>query len=84
MRYLYLARLWSGFSFAQTIDDPLLSKDWEAQKQWIDSVYAQMSTDEKIGQLFMVMAFSEQGKTLVLLRISTSCSSKKLIKSLNS
>ena len=62
MRYLYLALLWSGFSFAQTIDDPLLSKDWEAQKQWIDSVYAQMSTDEKIGQLFMVMAFSEQGE----------------------
>ena len=62
MRYLYLTLLWSGLSFAQTIDDPLLTKDWKAQQQWVDSVYAQMDTDEKIGQLFMVMAFSEQGK----------------------
>lgn len=63
MRYLYLVLFWSGLSFAQTIDDPLLAKDWEAQQQWVDSIYAQMSTDEKIGQLFMVMAFSEQGET---------------------
>ncbi|MEL0300968.1 MAG: glycoside hydrolase family 3 protein, partial [Flavobacteriaceae bacterium] len=63
MRYLYLVLFWSGLSFAQTIDDPLLAKDWEAQQQWVDSIYAQMSTDEKIGQLFMVMAFSEQGQT---------------------
>lgn len=62
MRYLYLVLFWSGLSFAQTIDDPLLTKDWEAQQKWVDSVYTQMSTDEKIGQLFMVMAFSEQGQ----------------------
>jgi len=63
MRYLYLILLWGGISFAQLIDDPLLTKDFEAQQQWVDSVYAQMSTDEKIGQLFMVMAFSEQGES---------------------
>ena len=63
MRYLYLALFWGSLSFAQAIDDPLLTKDWEAQQKWVDSIYAQMDTDEKIGQLFMVMAFSEQGET---------------------
>ena len=63
MRYLYLILFLGGISFAQLIDDPLLTKDFEAQQQWVDSVYAQMSTDEKIGQLFMVMAFSEQGES---------------------
>ena len=63
MRYLYLALFWGSLSFAQAIDDPLLAKDWEAQQKWVDSIYAQMDTDEKIGQLFMVMAFSEQGET---------------------
>jgi beta-N-acetylhexosaminidase len=62
MRYLYLALFWGSLSFAQAIDDPLLTKDWEAQQKWVDSIYAQMDTDEKIGQLFMVMAFSEQGE----------------------
>jgi len=46
---------------AQT-PDPLVAVDCEAQQQWVDSTYAQLSFDEKIGQLFMVMAFSEQGK----------------------
>ena len=63
MRYLYLILFWGVISFAQQIDDPLLTKDFEAQQQWVDSVYAQMSTDEKIGQLFMVMAFSEKGES---------------------
>ena len=63
MHYLYLVLLCVGLSFAQTIDDPLFTKDWQAQQKWVDSIYAQMSTDEKIGQLFMVMAFSEQGET---------------------
>lgn len=45
---------------AQT-PDPLLTDDWEAQQEWVDSIYSKMSLDEKIGQLFMVMAFSEQG-----------------------
>ena len=60
MRYFFLFLLWSSLSIAQTIEDPLATKDFEAQQKWVDSVYAQMSQDEKIGQLFMVMAFSEQ------------------------
>lgn len=30
-----------------------------AQQQWVDSVYASMSLDQKIGQLFMVMAYPD-------------------------
>ena len=47
--------------FAQESDNPLLTKDPVIQKQWVDSVYNSMSIDEKIGQLFMVRAFSNQG-----------------------
>jgi beta-glucosidase-like glycosyl hydrolase/CubicO group peptidase (beta-lactamase class C family) len=38
---------------------PLITKDSLKQKQWVDSVYSEMSLDEKIGQLFMVDVFSE-------------------------
>ncbi len=47
-----------GSLFAQRTD-PLISSDFEAQKQWVDSIYQNLSLDEKIGQLFMVMVFSE-------------------------
>ena len=46
---------------AQT-PDPLLAVNYEAQQEWVDSTYSSLTLDEKIGQLFMVMAFSEQGK----------------------
>ncbi|WP_439131890.1 glycoside hydrolase family 3 N-terminal domain-containing protein [Polaribacter sp.] len=42
---------------AQTID-PLQTRDFEAQEIWVDSVLTHMSVDEKIGQLFMVQAYS--------------------------
>jgi len=42
---------------AQTID-PLQTKDFEAQEIWVDSIMSNMSIDEKIGQLFMVQAYS--------------------------
>ena len=62
MRQFFLALLCVSFTYAQTSIDPLLTSDWEAQEQWVDSVYSQLSVDQKIGQLFMVMAFSEQGE----------------------
>lgn len=34
--------------------------DSEVQKKWVDSVYASMSFDEKLGQLFMVSAYSNK------------------------
>lgn len=42
--------------------DPLITKDTLAQRQWVDAIYGAMSLDEKIGQLFMVMAASDQDK----------------------
>ena len=61
MRYIFFL-LFGGVLFAQNHHDPLATADWEAQEKWVDSVYAQMSTEQKIGQLFMVMAFSAQGE----------------------
>ena len=42
---------------AQRID-PLATKDLEAQTIWVDSIMNNMTLDEKIGQLFMVQAYS--------------------------
>ena len=63
MRYTLFFILWSVFCFSQDTKDPLITNDWEEQKQWVDSIYSQMSLEEKIGQLFMVMAFSEKGES---------------------
>ncbi len=43
---------------AQT--DPLKTKDSIAQDKWVDSIMATMSVDQKIGQLFMVAAYSNR------------------------
>ena len=42
---------------SQTID-PLRTNDYEAQEIWVDSIMGNMTIDEKIGQLFMVQAYS--------------------------
>lgn len=42
--------------------DPLRTKDFEAQEIWVDSILNQMSVDEKLGQLFMVQAYSNKDK----------------------
>jgi len=42
---------------AQSID-PLRTKDAVAQEKWVDSIINSMTIDEKIGQLFMVQAYS--------------------------
>ncbi|WP_304144205.1 glycoside hydrolase family 3 N-terminal domain-containing protein [Mesoflavibacter zeaxanthinifaciens] len=55
---LYIFLLISSVSIAQTTDNPLLTKDKEAQKKWVDSVYNSLSLNEKIGQLYMVQVFS--------------------------
>ncbi|MGO3155022.1 MAG: glycoside hydrolase family 3 protein, partial [Mesonia sp.] len=47
-------------TFAQKVS-PLLSEDTVDQKKWVDSLYADMSLEEKVGQLFMVDIFSSKG-----------------------
>lgn len=38
-------------------------KDSEAETHWVDSIYSKMSLEEKIGQLFMVSAYSNKDST---------------------
>lgn len=40
--------------------DPLLDNDFLGQQKWVDSIYKQLTLDEKIGQLFMPMVFTER------------------------
>ena len=54
---LYLALLFfTTISFSQT--RPLISEDPAQQRQWVDSIYKQMSLKEKVGQLFMIDVLS--------------------------
>lgn len=42
--------------------DPLLSGNEYLQQKWVDSIYGQMTLKEKVGQLFMIDVFPEQGE----------------------
>jgi len=46
-------------SQAQQVD-PLLKKDTYGQEVWVDSIVKTMSIEEKIGQLFMIQAYSNR------------------------
>ena len=41
-------------------DNPLIAKNPDLQRQWVDSIYSRMSLEEKVGQLFMVAAYSSE------------------------
>lgn len=49
----------SFVSFSQNFD-PLRTDDYYAQQQWADSILDNMSVEEKIGQLFMIQAYSNK------------------------
>ena len=49
-------------AYSQT-PDPLLTHDEHAQTIWVDSVYNSLSLEEKVGQLFMSMVFTEKDST---------------------
>ena len=53
MRYILIFIFFSVVSFAQ-------KKSNLSQEAWVDSVYNQLSFDEKVGQLFMVAAYSNK------------------------
>ncbi|MEN2283325.1 glycoside hydrolase family 3 N-terminal domain-containing protein [Algoriphagus sp. SE2] len=42
------------------VEDPLISKDPLDQKSWVDSVFNSLSFEERLGQLFMVAAYSNK------------------------
>ena len=54
-----------AFSHLFAQNNPLLTKDVEAQKRWVDSVYNSLSLKEKIGQLFMISVLSGSDKTYI-------------------
>jgi beta-glucosidase-like glycosyl hydrolase/CubicO group peptidase (beta-lactamase class C family) len=55
MRYIFSFLLFTQFVFSQ--DNPTIT-----QEKWVDSVYNQFSFEEKVGQLFMVAAYSNKNE----------------------
>ena len=47
----------SVYANAQNFD-PLATEDYEAQEVWVHSILDTLTIEEKIGQLFMVAAYS--------------------------
>ncbi|OSY87901.1 beta-N-acetylglucosaminidase [Tenacibaculum holothuriorum] len=56
---VFIALIYSVIINSQQLD-PLLVKNVEGQKVWVDSIMNSMTVDEKIGQLFMVQAYSNK------------------------
>ena len=59
-RYLYFI-LFSFFSSSLFSQSSLVTKDYENQKIWVDSVYSSLTIDQKIGQLFTIWVASKDG-----------------------
>lgn len=63
-KYFLVTLLFFGvcLSYGQQID-PLATEDRLEQQQWVDSIYNSLSLEEKIGQLYMIRAFTDKGET---------------------
>ena len=61
-RYLLVYLFFSTFYLAFGQYGPVSSNDSVAQQKWVEETYATLTLEEKIGQLFMVMGHSDQGK----------------------
>ena len=55
-----IALIFCGTFLNAQSSDPLLVKDTLAQQKWVDTLLNNMTIDEKIGQLFMVAAYSNK------------------------
>ena len=53
--------LFLGTSYAQQID-PLQTSDAENQEKWVENVLNNLTLNQKIGQLFMIQAYSNKDK----------------------
>ena len=60
-KIVFLIAVFSVFQINAQVD-PFKTKDSIAQVRWVDSIMTKMSVDQKIGQLFMVAAFSNKDK----------------------
>ena len=61
-RYLLVYLFFSTFFVVFGQYGPNSSQDSIAQLQWVEETYSKLTLEERIGQLFMVMAHSDQGK----------------------
>ncbi|HZW77912.1 MAG TPA: glycoside hydrolase family 3 N-terminal domain-containing protein [Flavobacteriaceae bacterium] len=52
-------------ALAQQRNPLRVANDYENQKRWVDSIYAKMTLEEKLGQLFMVDLFSADTKVKI-------------------
>src|SRR5690554_5738598 len=53
----------SYIGFSQEVNPLIVKDDFENQKKWVDSIYVNMTLQEKLGQLFMVDIFSSDPKS---------------------
>ena len=60
IRYLYFI-LFSLFSTSLFSQSSLVTRDYENQKIWVDSVYNSLTIDQKIGQLFTIWVATKEG-----------------------
>jgi len=60
-RYILILSLLFSQVNGQTLSDPLIVVGDEYQEKWVDSVYSSMNLVQKVGQLFVVQAFSNKG-----------------------
>jgi len=56
---LFVAFIFFNLIHSQQLD-PLLVNDVQKQQKWVDSIMNKMNIDQKIGQLFMVAAYSNK------------------------
>ena len=57
-KLFFVAFLMTFFnSYSQNLD-PLRTDDYYAQEKWVDSILNSMTIDQKMGQLFMIQAYS--------------------------
>ncbi|MDO5979097.1 glycoside hydrolase family 3 N-terminal domain-containing protein [Flavivirga spongiicola] len=63
MKKLIIASIFLAYitNYAQQ-EDPLLTHDIENQKEWVNSIMKNLTLDQKIGQLFMIQAYSNKDK----------------------
>ncbi|NMM50302.1 glycoside hydrolase family 3 N-terminal domain-containing protein [Marinigracilibium pacificum] len=47
--------------FSLKAQDPLAAEDVQAQDKWVDSVFNSLTLEQRIGQLFMIAAYSNKG-----------------------
>ena len=59
-KIVLIALIFCGTFLNAQSSDPLLVKDTLAQQKWVDTLLNNMTVDEKIGQLFMVAAYSNK------------------------